>query len=261
MTVRINRNTMINGIIGQYMQEQGFELRTDKRSFWEWSKDILEINETVTIKDESQLIQLYFGNGVGKQGYVFGDKLLHTIDNQRTTAKQWNYWKYEGDLKELYTDILWDIRDIIAVNWESILQELAIEEKKRVPNQRHFVMYRDNFEAFASECLRKYHVEGESVGTVFETVMTQISTLFGKELEETEDILVGLAAMLEKTVVEQFGGKRKISESAIVVTDIGKTRQIYNFLLWVFHTWENPLYFEDNKEDFLSWYRREEGNA
>lgn len=32
----MKKNVLINDIVGQYMKEQGFELSTDKRTYWCW---------------------------------------------------------------------------------------------------------------------------------------------------------------------------------------------------------------------------------
>ncbi|MBQ9142342.1 MAG: hypothetical protein IJX63_11225 [Lachnospiraceae bacterium] len=85
--IRIRKNELVNNIIAPYMQEQGFELRTDKKTFWEWSKKVLDVVENVVICDKHNYLQLLFGNDIGSCAYVMGNELLHTIDRLRTQCE------------------------------------------------------------------------------------------------------------------------------------------------------------------------------
>lgn len=121
----------------------------------------------------------------------------------------------------------------------------------------------ENYEQLAQEALKKYEVDGQGVLKVYDVVMSQIQKLQGKELEKVENDLLELAAMWEKTIWDTYGGERFVNQDIGVVglSEIGKTRKVLNILKLVFLVWKNPPYFEDYKKDFLSWYRREEGNA
>ncbi|MBQ9142343.1 MAG: hypothetical protein IJX63_11230 [Lachnospiraceae bacterium] len=77
-------------------------------------------------------------------------------------------------MKELYTNILYDMHDIIVKNWKAILEEQAAEYKKEVPNHKHFEIYVENYEQLAQEALKRYEVEGQGVLTVYDVVMAQI---------------------------------------------------------------------------------------
>lgn len=255
----LKRNALVNKIIGEYMHEQGFVLKTDKKTYWEWYYNLYGDAGKVTIYDEDGYIQLYFGNGVGNMGYIRDKELMYTINNPRTKIEEWNYYNFKGDLKELYVNILEDMLDIIKVSWRDVLERLSKEYNKHVPNRKHFVMYRDNYDQLALEYLQKYDLEDKTADITFRTVINQIRLLSEKELEEVESILVGLAAMLEESVIKQFGGNKEIYEqnNAVIVTEIGRYKQIYNFLLMTFHIWKNPMYVEEYERDFLEWYNRE----
>lgn len=256
----MNKNLLINETIGQYMQEQGFEIKTDKRTCWEWHKKILDVDECVIIFDKQSTLELLFGNGMGSKPYIKGSKLLNTISNPRTSSEQWRYFKYEGDLNELYYNVLHDMRDIIINNWENVLKELAIKFKEDVPNQKHFHTYVENYEILAKDALKKYEVEGLSVLQIFDEIMAQIKKLHGKGLEDSENTLLELAALLEKVIMDTYGGERFINLEArvIVLSEIGRTRKCLNIPKLIFLIWQYPMNYERYRNDFLHWYNREE---
>lgn len=239
------------------MQEQGFELRTDKRSFWEWHKDILDVDECLVIINKQSTLQLLFGTPIGNCHYIMGSKLLNTINNPRTKSEDWRYFRYEGDLKELFNNVLMDMRDIIINNWEKVLEEQAIKYKEDVPNKKHFDIYMENYERLASDALEKYDMEGNSVLEVFDVVITQIQSLQGKSLEESENTLLELAAMLEKVILDTHGGERYVNENArtIVLLKVGKSKMSFDVLVRIFFMWENTMNLEEHRKEFLYWYK------
>lgn len=256
----MKKNALINDIIGRYMTTQGFELKTDKKTHWSWSKKIQDIEEMITICDKGNSLQLLFGNGRGNCSYVHGDKLLCTIEAPRTKGEHWDYYRYEGNLEELYINILKDMNDIIQKNWKEVLEKQAELFKKHVPNSKHLAQYKESYECLAQEFKIIYEMQNKSVGEVFETVVQQTSLLLGKELAEVEHIILGLSAMLENTIMEQYGGIRKINKdtNVIILTRVGKTDRVLNILQNVFNWWMKPEYFEYSTDIFRQWINREE---
>lgn len=54
---------------------------------------------------------------------------------------------------------------------------------------------------------------------------------------QVEDTLLGLSAMLESTIMEQYGGIWKINKdtNVIILTQVGKTDRVLNILRNVFN--------------------------
>lgn len=253
----MKKNMHVMEIIGNYLEQEGFILNTDKRSSWLWLKIIDEVRSEITITDMDGRLDLVFSSGGGTYSVVAG-RFLRTLEEPRTKLSQWEYWKEQGDRKQLYINILHDMYDIIIKHYKRVLSELAEKYKKMIPNDRHRLIFKDKYEELAESYKIKYNTKNKDILEIVDIVMFQISLLFGASLEEAENTLLGLAAMLESSMQERYGGYREASDlGVILLVDVGRKKKCFNILLMVFNMWEDMNYFNNCRKEFREWYDEE----
>lgn len=244
--MRINKKALIMEIVNPVMEEMGLELVCCKTGEWKWEKEIIGSKEYVEIMDFDGRISLVIGNQKG-QKYKQGEALLRTIDNPRTTWWDWTY-KDKSDAsnrEELYRNILFDFRDILQVNCESILNENAITVKNRVPNSKHFKLLCDvsleNVKAKYEELIMEVKDELDAV----QLLMSKAAGMHEDSVEQVEEMLVLYAAVIVYIIMKQDGVRKKVDYEyqTLVVSKYDKRGYVghsTNVLLDIFGIWKNP---------------------
>ena len=87
----MSKAKQIDKIIAPMMSEKGFELETDRRTYWCWKKMVSDVQEEVVLSDMQQLIQLTIGRVIHGVHFVLGDDLLDTLEHPRTGRDDWEY--------------------------------------------------------------------------------------------------------------------------------------------------------------------------
>ena len=226
----MSKAKQIDKIIAPMMTEKGFELETDRRTYWRWKKMVSDVQEEVLIFDMQQLIQLTIGKSMNGVHFVLGDELLDTLDHPRTESDDWDYRGCEKERKkELYENILYDMRDILEKNCDRILVEHAEAVKKALPNRKHFEKLRDHYDKMAEEYSQKYATQDKDMLEIFEIMMHEISGMSEKRIEEVEDELLGFAALMYSETLKRYGGIKTVYEEYenIMLTKVGKTKMMY----------------------------------
>lgn len=252
------RKQLIQKIIGPVMIEKGLSLRSNSDGIWVWEKDMDGIMEEVNLRDMDGRLSMDIGLSKLEAEPALGNNLLETLEHPRTDRWEWNYWTCRVQQEKLYENILLDMRDILIMHCDAVLEKNAEEIRKTVPNRKHFERLRDHYEELAPEYHEKLEIEGLNIAEICRVIAEQIKMRQGRPLEQVENDLVGYAALLESEVLRQHGGIREVYEEkdAIVIGKLGfgRWRDSMNALGEIFRVWkglEKPEQWLKGKEDFL----------
>ena len=251
---KARKKQLIEKIIGPVMTEKGLSLRTNSDGIWVWEKDMDGIMEEVCLWDMEGSLSMQIG--LMKLGVWpgLGNDLLETLEHPRTNWTEWTYW-IRAQKEKLYENILLDMKDILIMHCDAVLEKNAEELRKAIPNRKHFEKFRDHYDQLVLEYHERLGTRGMDILGVCESIAEQVKMRWGKPLEEVEDDLVGYAALLESELLQQYGGIRKVDEKmdAIVISEVGfgRSRDSFNVLRDIFWIWEG-------KEKLEIWWNKME---
>lgn len=263
------RKKLIQKIIGPVMIEKNLSLRSNSDGIWVWEKDMDGIMEEVNLWDMEGSLSMNIGllKVMGKSISV--QDLLETLEHPRTDRWEWDYWTCRVEQEKLYENILLDMRDILIMHCDAVLEKNAEEVRKAIPNRKHFEKLRDHYEQLALEYRGKLGTEGMDIVEICDAIAEQVKMRWNKSLEEVEDDLVGYAALLESEILRQYGGIRQVNEEkdAIVISKVGFGRStdsinVLGRIFWIWkgkekiEIWRNQMksFQEKNQKEQMKGY-------
>lgn len=177
------KKQLIQKIIGPVMIEKGLSLRSNSDGIWVWEKDMDGIMEEVNLWDMDGSLSMHIGllKIIGEAVSV--QDLLETLEHPRTDRWEWDYWTCREQQEKLYENILLDMRDILIMHCDAVLEKNAEEVRKALPNRKHFEQLRDRNEELAPEYREKLGTRGKNIVEICEAIAEQIKMWGGQAPE------------------------------------------------------------------------------
>lgn len=247
----MSRAQMIKKIIGEAIQEYGFEYTHSKDgyahiyTFLRKKEDLeqriwIDIEDTVTM---GNVISMSFMTN------AYGQKEVHAsnlIESDFKGDDEGLVFKDDEELKQ----ILYHFKEIILQKGFDILEEISKPTTEARPKREtHWKLYQEH-EALNEEYRKGYGLE-ETESTV--KLIRKISDIIlenkDKEFAEVEEMLIGLAAVYSDQLIRKCGGEWKWNDNfGTGVIKYINGRDTVNPLATVIDYWKR------RKDDYDYWF-------
>lgn len=228
----------IKELINPLMEGKGYVFSHPDRDTWQWDKYIDDIYQSVAVYDAEGRICMSVGEGIDQKT---NHELLKKLENPRTTEKQWGEGirGWEGK-EELLRNIFLDCHEILEKFCDETIQECVEAVKKRVPTSKHYDRFRAEYDTLSEEYYKKYDMGNKNILEILADIKKCMEPMCGKEVEEVETELLGMAAAYEKRILEEYGGEKGVNEQfkSCYIEHVGKNGELFNFLVDIFAAWD-----------------------
>jgi len=234
--------------IGNFLEAQGFELRTEKAytgsAFWCFTRKYNQITQSIVVTKSRYYNALSFimqtdawGNSFAKSGYLLPGFMERLTTIQKLPQGQIasesqkpipdfpyhiNYlgeWLYDNEVE--LERAMWEICDVIAKYGLKELERMSYEEEM-IPTdemgEKLFTSYKTLSHQFiTNNKIKVMDKSSECISEWFLTISEIMSKVFDSPYVEVQDTLVEIAAFLGEQIKKELQGKWVLGERARIV--------------------------------------------